>query len=272
MTDSSTHGTRDPAEKELAGKVALVTGGTAGVGLRSAELLAKAGAAVIVSGRSEKNGAAACARLRALGAEAAFVAGDLNDYAQVERMIDTAVAQLGRLDILVSAGAEGLVGPKPFAQMSGQDLVDGFQSRIIPRIFPVHAALPALRAAGGGRVVMLTTDAARHPTPGESIVGAAGAGVISMTKSLARELARDKIAVNAVAMTITSDTSSWDRIFAKQDFSTKLFEKALTRFPSGKPPSATEVAEVVAFLCSERAGQVTGQTLSVNGGLSFGGW
>lgn len=103
-------------------------------------------------------------------------------------------------------------------------------------------------------------------------MGAAGASVILLTKSLARELGRDNISVNSVAMTITSDTSSWDRIFAKQDFSTKLFEKALTRFPKGEPPNATEVAEVVTFLCSPRAAQVTGQTVSVNGGLSYGGW
>lgn len=257
---------------ELDGKVALVTGGTAGVGLRTAELLARAGAKVIVSGRSAANGEKALAGLREIGPDVAFEAGDLNDYAQVTRLVEAAAARFGRLDILVSAGAEGLVGPKPFAQMTGQDLVDAFQSRIFPRIFPVHAAIPALRASGGGRVVMLTTDAARHPTPGESIVGAAGASVILMTKSLARELARDFIAVNSVAMTITSDTSSWDRIFSKQDFSSKLFEKALSRFPSGKPPTATEVAEVVVFLCSDRAAQVTGQTVSVNGGLSFGGW
>lgn len=257
---------------DMQGKVALVTGGTAGVGLRSAELLARAGAKIIVSGRSQKGGDAALERLCQISPDVHFEAGDLNDYAQVSGVVERAAQRFGGLDILVSAGAEGLVGPKPFAQMTGAEIEDAFRSRVFPRIFPLHAALPALRARGGGTVVMLTTDAARHPTPGESIVGAAGASVILMTKSLAKELARDHIRVNSVAMTITSDTSSWDRIFAKQDFSSKLFEKAVSRFPAGKPPTATEVAQVVAFLCSDGAAQVTGQTVSVNGGLSFGGW
>ena len=118
---------------------------------------------------------------------------------------------------------------------------------------------------------MLTTDAARHPTPGESIVGAAGAAVMLLTKALAREFSRWDVRVNAVAMTITSDTPSWDRIFASESFQSRLFTKAVERFPRGRPPSAGEVADVVVFLAAD-AGQVTGQTTSVNGGLSFGGW
>lgn len=137
--------------QELAGKVALITGSTAGVGYRSAELLARAGAKVIVSGRSEANGVAALERLRATGAEVDFVAGDLNDYAQTTALVDRAAARFGRLDILVSAGAEGVVGPKPFAQMTGEELVQALNTRIFPRIFPVHAAIPALQAAGGRR-------------------------------------------------------------------------------------------------------------------------
>jgi 3-oxoacyl-[acyl-carrier protein] reductase len=99
-----------------------------------------------------------------------------------------------------------------------------------------------------------------------------GASVILMTKALAKEFARDRIRVNSVAMTLTSDTPSWDRIFADPSFQNRLFSKALTRFPQGRPPSADEVARVAAFLAGDDAAQVTGQTISVNGGLSFGGW
>jgi 3-oxoacyl-[acyl-carrier protein] reductase len=124
----------------------------------------------------------------------------------------------------------------------------------------------------GGSIVMITTDAARVPTPGESIIGAVGASVILMTKALAREFSRWKIRVNSVAMTLTSDTPSWDRIFAKKDFETKVFSKALDRFPSGRAPTSDEVARTAVFLLSEDSGQINGQTVSVNGGLSFGGW
>ena len=256
----------------VAGKIVLVTGGTSGVGLLSARKLAAAGAKIGVNGRAAAGGEAAREQLRPIAPDAAFEAGDLNNYDDVRRVVANTAARHGGIDILISAGAEGLVGPKPFSEMSVQDIDDTFRTRFNPRIYPVHAALPYLRERGSASVVMLTTDAARHPTSGEGVVGAAGAAIILLTKSLAKEFARWRIRVNTVAMTITSDTPSWDRIFAKEGFSSKLFEKALSRFPGGRPPNADEVARVVAFLASEEAAQVTGQTISVNGGLSFGGW
>ena len=116
------------------------------------------------------------------------------------------------------------------------------------------------------------TDAARHPTPGEAVIGAVGAAILLMTKALAREFSRWNIRVNSVALTLTTDTPGWDRIFSKPGFENRLFSKALERFPQGRAPSAAEVAEVAAFLASDLASQVNGQTVSVNGGLSFGGW
>ncbi len=150
-------------------------------------------------------------------------------------------------------------------------MLAALNSRFFARVNPVHAALPYLRKRGGA-VVMLGTDAGRHPTAGESVVGAFGAGVILMTKTLAKELARWKIRVNSVSMTLTSDTPSWDRIFGEKSFQTSLFSKAIDRFPFGRPPTAEEIARVVVFLASEESSQVTGQTISANGGLSFGGW
>jgi 3-oxoacyl-[acyl-carrier protein] reductase len=93
-----------------------------------------------------------------------------------------------------------------------------------------------------------------------------------MTKTLAKEFSRWQIRVNSVSLTLTSDTPSWDRIFGEETFQTGLFSKALARFPSGRAPTAEEVARVAVFLASDQSSQVTGQTVSVNGGLSFGGW
>ncbi|KAA9163266.1 SDR family oxidoreductase [Amycolatopsis acidicola] len=256
---------------ELTGKVALITGATSGVGLVSALRLAERGATVVVNGRSAERGAEALRRLGEVTDRAEFVAGDCADYDSIAGVASRVVDEHGAIDLLISAGAPGGQGPTPFAEMTGEQLSQAFASRFFPRVFPVHAALPGLRVRGGA-VVMLTTDAARTATGGESIMGAAGAGVISMTKTLAKELARWKIRVNSVAMTITAGTPSWDRIFATESFQRRLFEKAVARFPWGAPPDAGDVADAVAFLASGAAGQVTGQTLSVNGGLSFGGW
>lgn len=263
----------DPTDANgLSGKVALVLGATGGVGLRTAERLAKHGARVVVTGRSEEKGARALEALHPISKDCRFLSGDLMEAESLKQVVSETVSAFGGLDILVSAGAEGATSVKPFADMTPEEIEQGLLSRFMPRVLPINVALPALREQGGGSIVLLTTDAARHVTPGESIVGAAGAGVILITKALGRELSRDNVRVNAVAMTLTSDTPSWDRIFAKEGFSNDLFSKAISRFPQGRPPSASEVADVVAFLASPAAGQVTGQTLSANGGLSFGGW
>jgi 3-oxoacyl-[acyl-carrier protein] reductase len=256
----------------MSGKAVLITGGTAGVGFAVAKLMASQGHTVAVTGRSAATGARAEQELRELSAGCIFVQGDAGDAARGAAAVAETVRRFGRIDVLVSSGAQNALGPMPFAQMTAEQIESGFRTRVMGRILPVHAAIPFFQEAGGGSVVLVTTDAARHPTPGESVIGASGAAVILLTKALARELARDRIRVNAVALTITSNTVGWDRMFANENFGSKLFAKAVARFPSGRAPTAEEVAEAVAFLASDSASQVTGQTLSVNGGLSFGGW
>jgi 2-hydroxycyclohexanecarboxyl-CoA dehydrogenase len=257
---------------EFANKVALVTGSSGGLGLRVAEKLAAGGATVVINSRSRDKGEQALAELRAISPRVHLAVGDCSDAEAAAAVARTAADINGGIDIVVSSGAQGSVPPKPFIDMTPQEIVDGYQSRFFARIFPVHAALPHMQARGGA-VVMVGTDAARHCTPGESIVGAVGAGVILMTKALAKELASARIRVNSVSLTLTSDTPSWERIFGSdKTFQSKLFGKLSERFPWGRPPSAEEVARVAVFLASEESAQVTGQTISVNGGLSFGGW
>jgi 2-hydroxycyclohexanecarboxyl-CoA dehydrogenase len=253
------------------GKAALITGGSDGIGLRVAEQLAEAGAHVIINGRSAERGERAVAKLREISPDVRFISGDCASYQDVAAVVDTARSAAGRLDILISAGAEGEIGPTPFAELTPEQIETEFRKRLFPRIFPVHAAWSALRE-NGGSVVLLTTDAGRYATPGESVLGAVGASIIMMTKALAKEFSRDKIRVNSIALALTSDTPTWDRAFADEGFWRDLGTKVVERFPFGRPPAADEVAAVAVFLASDAAAQVTGQTISVNGGLSFGGW
>jgi 3-oxoacyl-[acyl-carrier protein] reductase len=252
-------------------KVAFVTGGTSGVGLRVAEGLVRGGATVIVNGRSAGRGENAVASLKSVGDNVYFQAADCARYESIADVIDMIARDHGALDILVSAGGEGAVRPKPFARMSPTEIERGLTDRFLPRIFPVHAAIPHMRESGGS-IVLLTTDAGRYPTPGEAIIGASGAGMILFAKALGKELSRHRIRVNCIAMTLTADTVSWEKIFSQPSFENNLFSKALKKFPSGRAPNAQEVADVAIFLASDAAAQVTGQTVSVNGGLSFGGW
>jgi len=256
---------------DLEGKVALVTGGTGGVGYRIAEKLAQNRATVIINGRSEERGVLAVRKLATVFNRVQFIPGDTRQYQDLVTMVEAAVEFGGGLDILISAGSESGIGPRPFAEMTVDQMEAGIRDRLYPRLFTVHAALPSL-CVKGGAVVFLTTDAARQATPGESVIGAVGAGVIMLTKVLAKELSQYQIRVNSVALTLTSDTPSWDRIFSGAGFQRDLFSRVRERFPFGRPPNADEVASVAVFLTSASASQVTGQTISVNGGLSFGGW
>lgn len=259
------------SDKSLQGKTAYVSGGTGGIGFFVARMLAGSGCNLLVTGRNEERGAEAVRELEALGAKAVYAQGDAGEYQSCKRAVEAGVKAFGGIDIIISCGAEGRLGPKLFAEMSEDDIRSSFEDRFYPRIFPVHAGVDELKKSKGS-AVFITTDAARHVTSGESVIGAFGAAVVLMTKGLARELSRDQVRINAVAMTLTSDTPAWDRIFSKEDLGTQVFRKALERFPFGRAPNAEEVSKVILFLASDDASQITGQTLSVNGGLSFGGW
>ena len=260
------------AKKQWQDKTVLITGGTSGTGFRAAERFLAGGANVVVNGRSADRAEAARDTLQAEYANVALSVGDCAEYSEAARIVEEASAAFGGIDILVSAGASGVGDPKPFADMTPDEVRDGFLTRFLARLYPVHAAIPRLKEHPGSCIVMLTTDAARHATSGETIIGAYAASIIQATKTLARELSRDQVRVNTVSMTLTSGTRSWDKIFGEESFESNLFGKAIARFPFGGPPSADDVADAVVFLASPQASQITGQTVSVNGGLSFGGW
>lgn len=253
-------------------KTVLITGGTSGTGFRAAQRFLDGGANVVVNGRSPERGQEALEALRKHSPRVALSIADCADHAEATRAVEETVTAFGGIDVLVSAGASVQGSPKPFADMSPDEIRNGVMTRFLARMYPVHAAIPLLRARPGSCVVLLTTDAARHATSGETMIGAYAAGVIQTTKTLARELSRDRVRVNAVSMTLTAGTRSWDKIFRTESFEKRLFEKAVSRFPFGNAPDAEDVANAVVFLASPGAAQITGQTISVNGGLSFGGW
>lgn len=264
----STTGPRD-----LEGYAVWVSGGTAGIGFATASKLAARGANVVITGATPQRGEAAAEKLRHLSANCRFIKSDATDGAANAEVAREVREAFGSLDIVVSAGAPtNSQKPTPFAEMTAQEIRGGFDARLFARILPVHAAIPYLKSSGRASVVMVTTDAARHPTPGESVIGAVGAAIILLTKALARELSKDRIRVNSLALTITSGTPAWDRMFAEPGFTQNLFSKAVARFPFGDPPNADDVADAASFLAGPASNQITGQTMSVNGGLSFGGW
>lgn len=258
--------------RNLNGRIALVIGSTESIGFRVAERLARDGARVVLNGRNIELGLQAVDRLAAQRLEATFEQADATDYAAVAAMVDRVERSVGPIDLLASIGGSARPGPTPFLDLQPADMAKALEGRILPRLYAAHAVGHRMRERERGAMVLVASDAGRHPTPGESLIGAAGAAVILLTKALAREFSRWSIRVNCMALTLTADTPRYDKIFSQPGFSNTLFSKALEKFPAGRAPTAAEVADVAAFLLSDEALQVTGQTISVNGGLSFGGW
>ena len=254
---------------DLSGRRAWVTGGTAGVGLAIARTLLAAGATVAISGRDARRGQWALEQLGSDRAE--LVLGDASDAAQARAMVAELQGRRPELDIVVASGGAADEKPGLFHEVADSHFEQVYRHQFLNRVHPVRAALPLLRQRGGC-VLLIGTDAGRHATVGEALHGGLGAATLMLTKTLAREFARWNIRVNGLALTLTAGTEAFDAAMARGDWLTELYQKAIDRFPQGRPPHADEVAQAALFLVSPQASQVNGQTLSVNGGLSFGGW
>ena len=258
-------------EADLSGKVALVTGSSKGIGRAIAVRFAENGASVVINARTPGPALEVVERVRAMGREAHFEPADLYNYQDVKRMVGSAVQRLGKIDILVANGAAAGPPPQPFHEIDPKSYGDCVSSHLFTRLYVVRAALDHMMARQSGKIIMVTTDAGRTPTRGESLIGGAAAAVVLMTKVLAQELARWKIRINTICTTVTKDTPGYDTAMSQQDTHlANLFKKAEERMPFGmnKPD---DIAQLALFLASEDSNQITGQIFSISGGLSFPG-
>ena len=252
------------------GRLCLVTGGTAGIGLKIAETLLDAGATVVINGRDIKRGAIALEKLEH-NPRAFFEVGDCSDPVKSREMVERVVEAHGAISALIVSGGAAQCPPALFKDLSDKHFLEVYQTQFLNRVFPIRASLMHMQE-NGGSIVILGTDAGRHATIGEALHGSIGSAKIMLTKTLAREFGRWHIRVNCLALTITSGTEAFDAVMTGEAWAQKIFKKAVERFPFGQPPEVEEVARVALFLASDQSAQITGQTISVNGGLSFGGW
>jgi 3-oxoacyl-[acyl-carrier protein] reductase len=248
---------------QLAGDSALVTGSTGGIGREVAVELARRGADVVVNGRSV-GGQDVIDDIEALGQRAHFEQGDITEFDDMKRVVDGAVAALGPLDILVgSGGVASAPVPNFFQDQSVSELREQFETHYMGRLHLIKAALEHLANNGGGRIVNISADAGRFPTPGEVGVGGATGGLLMANRVLATELARLDIIVNTVSISVVEDTPGIERVLKESD-AASVFEKALEQ--QDFAVSMIDVAETIAFLAGDRP--ITGQVLSVNGGIA----
>jgi|SRR3984885_474928 len=249
---------------DLAGRVAVITGSTRGIGLATARRLARQGASVVLNSRTDA--AAGALKDLDLGERAIFVTSDVSSVAGAQRLVDLAVDHFGRIDVWVN-NASPNVKVDFFDRQQPDDWHQTIDGKMFTTINCIHAVLPALQAQGEGCIVNIVSDAARVGTAGESMVSAAYGGVIALTKSLAREFARYRIRMNCVSITLTTDTPAYERIIA-DEVRSKIFAKIAAKMPFGVLDPDDTAQAVEYFVLAKR---VTGQTLSVNSGLSFPG-
>ena len=238
-------------------KIAIVTGAGQGIGKATAEKLASEGATVIVTDVDEATAAQTAAALPA----AVAIRVDVTDGQGVQALADRVAAQFGRIDVLVNNA--GWDKASPFVDSDPADWDRAIAVNLYGVLHTCRAVLPVMAGQGSGAVVNLGSDAGRVGSSGEAVYSAAKGGVIAFTKSLAREMARHRVRVNCVCPGPT-DTA----LFAS--FAGPKLREALTKaIPFGRLGQPADVANVVAFLASEEASFVTGQTISVSGGLTM---
>ncbi|HUS54386.1 MAG TPA: SDR family NAD(P)-dependent oxidoreductase [Thermohalobaculum sp.] len=248
---------------ELADQSVLIPGGTSGIGLACARAFVAAGAKVCIVGRNTERGAAAAAEL---GPRASFIAADCAEPGQVERMVAEAAAQMGRIDTLVcSLGANFL--PQLLFRQSLDDIQASLNQDLAPFLYVGRAVLPVMMAQNSGSVINIASDAGKIATPGESVIGASMAAIIQFTRGLAIEAKRNGIRANTITPSLVEGTPLTDRLLAEGTFAAKLFAKARPLAHLG-PTTPNDLAALAIFLASPASARITGQAISVNGGIS----
>ena len=248
------------AAAPLDGQVALVTGASRGIGAVVAQRLAQEGAAVAVNYQAAETAAAqVVAAITAAGGNAAAFPADVSQEAAARELVDRVMAQWGRLDILVNNA--GITRDRLLLRMTPADWDEVLQVNLRGAFLCTKYVMPHLIRRRQGRVVNMSSVVGLSGNPGQANYAAAKAGLIGFTKAVAREVASRNITVNALAPGFIDTGGMVEQMTAEAR------QQVLTRIPMARFGSADDVAAAVAFLCGPGAGYITGQTLTIDGGM-----
>jgi NAD(P)-dependent dehydrogenase (short-subunit alcohol dehydrogenase family) len=249
-------------------KVAIITGGSSGIGKETAKRLIAHGAAVVISGRDKGKLADTAAEIANGAGRVEIFAGDLRDTATCVALVDKAEQSFGGLDILVSNA--GVFKPKPFFDITEEEYSWFLDTILKAKFFVAQAAAKAMKKRGGGSIVhtgSMWAMQAIGATP-SSAYSAANAGVHALVHNLALELAPDHIRINAVAPAVV-ETPIYSTFLSKEEVP-KVLPTFNAFHPLGRIGQPADVAEAILFLASDQSSWITGTVLPVDGGVMAG--
>ena len=246
-------------------QVALISGGTSGIGMATAELLLKQGRCVVINGRHEKDGQRAALKLRRFSSKVRFVAGDVSKVDDCKRIVKQTVDMFGDISALVTAA--GYYEEELLVDVTEQSFDEMFGTNVKGTVFLCQAALPYIRNTKGS-IVTVSSDAGLQGNVACSVYGASKGAVVSCTKSLSLEMAPHGVRVNCVCPGDV-DTSLVDKQIAQTNQDAEQAKEEMGQhYPLWRIGKPHEIGEVIAFLLSSKASFVTGAAWTIDGGLT----
>ena len=251
---------------ELKDKVAIVTGGTQGIGRATALRLAQEGARVVIAARGKERLDAVAAEIRSAGGKAAAVQADVARPADCERLVAEALKAFGRIDILVNNAGTSLTGE--FESVTDALWQQDLDLKLFAAIRLSRLVLPHMKKQGGGRIVNITTIGAKQPRARSMPTTVSRAAGLAFTKALSKEVAPHHILVNTVSLGLVRAGQHEKKAEKAGRPVEELYTEMGKDIPLGRVGRAEEVADVIAFLVSARASYVTGTSINLDGGAS----
>lgn len=245
---------------QLAGKIAIITGAGRGIGRGIAEVFARHGAKVVVATRTERYGVEVVEKIRGDGGDAHFIQTELGSPEEIQRIVDETVKVYGGLDIVVHNAAFAQI--QPVKELTDEFVDKTFTVNVKAGIWLAKASIPLMKARGRGRILFTSSVTAHRAIHGSAAYSISKAGLNAFIRCGAMELAEDGITVNGVEPGIIKTDA-----LEKHNFEGPKLNALLACIPQKKMGTPADIGEAMAYLASDGAGYVTGQTIIVDGGL-----
>ncbi|MGH8640857.1 MAG: SDR family NAD(P)-dependent oxidoreductase [Burkholderiales bacterium] len=253
-------------ELGLKGKIAVVTGGSDGIGRATALRLARVGANVAVCARRQEPLDQTAAELRKAGAQVLAVSADMSKKADIDRFIKAVIERFGRIDILVNNAGTSARGK--FLEIEDDAWSADLELKVFGAIRCTRLAVPHMKKQGGGRIINITISSAKQPGAESYPTSVSRAAGLALTKALSKEYAASNILVNTVCIGKIKSGQHMRRYTRDGVSAEDYYRQTAKDIPLGRVGEAEEVANVIAFLASDAASYVTGTSVNLDGGMS----